>query len=435
MPQTILITGCSSGFGHDLAQKLARDGHRVAATLRAPDGKNAEPAQALRQLADAEGLSLRVLDLDVTQDASVQAAADAVTQEWGAPDAVVNNAGQMFGGITEAFTPAEVSRQLDVNVVGIHRVTRAFLPAMRARGAGLFVNVSSIAGRITTPFFAVYQASKWAVEGYTQALRAELASSGIDAVLVEPGPFTTSLFPHTVRPADAEGRAASYPPAVHETLAGFQAAFAGMFDDPDVPTDPALVVDAIAELVAMRPGTRPMRTVVGVDLGVRDFNAAVETHDAGVLAALGMTEFATLATHGGDGAAAPAALGGDPVTFEFEQTATGPGTFAGTFMASGAVEDRGTTEDALDVSSPEGASPLVATFRRTVTGERGTLVLTGDATVDLADPAAAPVAGTWRVESATGGYAGRTGSGSISGTADFTRERPHGRLRYDGALR
>ena len=432
MTQTVVITGCSSGFGRDLALALARGGHRVAATMRAPDGNNAEAAQALRQRAEADGLSLRVLDLDVTSDASVDAAARDLVQAWGAPDAVVNNAGQMFGGVTEAFTPAEMARQLDVNVVGVHRVTRAFLPSMRARGRGLVVNVSSTAGRAALPFFGVYHASKWALEGYSQALRGELASSGVDVVLVEPGPFATDLFQNTVRPADADGRAATYPAAVHEAYAGMGGAFEALFADPDAPTDPGLVVSAIAGLIEAVPGTRPLRTCVGIDFGVRDRNAALEPHDAGLIEALGFGDFVSMAAPaGGDGAAAPA----DAVTFEFEQTATGPGRFAGTFTASGAVEDAGTTEDALDVSSPEGASPLVATFRRTVAGARGTLVLTGDATVDLADPAAAPVAGTWRVESASGDYAGHAGSGTISGLADFTRERPHGRLRYDGSLR
>ena len=430
MTQTVVITGCSSGFGRDLAQNLARDGWRVAATMRAPDGKNAEAAGALRQLAEAESLALRVVDLDVTSDASVEAAAQAVLDEWGAPDAVVNNAGQMFGGITEAFSANEMARQLDVNVVGVHRVLRAFLPAMRAAGRGLVVNVSSTAGRCALPFFGVYHASKWALEGYTQALSLELAQTGVDAVIVEPGPFTTSLFPSMTAPADADGRTATYPDPVTGAFEAMGADFQAMLQNPETPTDPALVVEAMADLLAMTPGTRPFRTVVGVDFGVRARNADDASHDAALLEAFGMADFATLATTaGGDGVAA------DAVTFEFDQTATGPGTFAGTFTASGAVADAGTTEDRLDVSSPEGASPLVATFRRTVTGERGTLVLVGDATVDLADPAAAPVAGSWRVDSGTGAYAGRTGSGAISGTADFTRDRPHGRLRYDGTLR
>lgn len=140
------------------------------------------------------GWPLHVLELDVTDDASVRAAADAVLEEAGAPDLVINNAGVMFVGFTEAYTPDEVAWQLDVNLVGVHRVCRAFLPAMRTEGRGLIINVSSIAGRIATPFSAVYNASKWALEGYSVGLRREIAQTGVDVVLVEPGPFTTELF-------------------------------------------------------------------------------------------------------------------------------------------------------------------------------------------------------------------------------------------------
>jgi NAD(P)-dependent dehydrogenase (short-subunit alcohol dehydrogenase family) len=285
MNQTIVITGCSSGFGYDLALTLARRGDRVYATMRAPGSRNAE----------AESLDVRVLDLDVTDDASVDAAAETVAAESGAADVVVNNAGQMFLGITEAFTAAEFTRQLDVNVVGVHRVNRAFLPAMRARGTGLLVNISSTAGRVAVPFVGVYHASKWGLEGYTQALRGELASTGVDVVIVEPGPFTTSLFPSSPQPEDADGRGTSYPAAVHAAHAGLGAAFEGLFADPQAPTDPAIVVDAIAGIVAMAPGTRPFRTCLGVDFGVRDRNAVLEPLDAGLLEAMGMTSFATLA--------------------------------------------------------------------------------------------------------------------------------------------
>ncbi|MEP0547229.1 MAG: SDR family NAD(P)-dependent oxidoreductase [Rhodothermales bacterium] len=430
MNQTIVITGCSSGFGYDLALKLARGGDRVYATMRAPDGKNAEAAHSLSDLAGAENLDLRILDLDVTSDASVDAAAATVHDESGAADVVVNNAGQMFGGFTEAFTSSELAHQLDVNVVGVHRVHRAFLPAMRKAGSGLVVNISSTAGRAAIPFFGIYHASKWGLEGYTQALRGELASSGVDVVIVEPGPFETELFPNLVAPEDADDRTATYPAVVHETFAGMGEAFQGFFTDPDVPTDPAIVVDAIADLIAMAPGTRPLRTCLGMDLGVRERNAVLDPLDAGLLESMGMAEFATLAV------SAPGTNGQDDgrVTFVFEQSATGPRTFAGTFEASGAISDTGRTEDTLDVSSAEGANPMVATFRRTVTGEKGTLVLIGDATVNLANPATAEVTGSWRVESGTGAYAGRAGSGEVSGTADFTLDRPHGTLRYLGDL-
>ncbi|MCY2959000.1 MAG: SDR family oxidoreductase [Planctomycetota bacterium] len=294
MNRTVVVTGCSTGFGRQVSERLARKGDRVYATMRGVDGKNAAVARELRALAKAEKIDLRVLEMDMTSTSSVDSAAAIVLAESGAPDVVVNNAGQMYVGITEAFSAEELAAQLDVNVVGIHRVNRAFLPATRKRATGLVVNVSSIAGRIAIPFFGVYHASKWAVEGYSMALRMELASSGVDVVVVEPGPFTTELFPRSPHPADLDGRGKAYPAVVHQTLEGMGGAFEGLFQDPAVPTDPKLVVDRLVELVEMRAGTRPFRSVVGVDFGVRDLNAGAERQEEGAVDAMGLRAFATL---------------------------------------------------------------------------------------------------------------------------------------------
>jgi NAD(P)-dependent dehydrogenase (short-subunit alcohol dehydrogenase family) len=303
MRRTVVVTGCSSGFGRDVSVRLAQGGDRVYATMRGTAGRNAAAAGSLRALAAAEGIDLRVLELDVASTESVDSAAAVVLAESGAPDVVINNAGQMFMGFTEAFSPDELARQLDVNVVGVHRVNRAFLPAMRARRQGLIINLSSVAGRLSAPFFGVYHASKWGLEGYSMALRGELACSGVDVVVVEPGPFTTNLFPASPRPEDAEGRAGSYPAVAHEAFANLEGAFDGMFGDPETPTDPALVVDRMIALADMPAGTRPFRSVVGVDVGVAARNAAVAPFDAAVLEAFGMTAFATLAVE------APVAIG------------------------------------------------------------------------------------------------------------------------------
>jgi len=293
---TIVITGCSTGFGRDAARRFAEAGHRVFATMRNVEGSNAGAAGELRYLAEESDWALEVVELDVTDDASVRAAAEKVLSGAGAPDVVINNAGVMFVGLTEAYTPEEVHWQLDVNVVGVHRVLRAFLPGMRARGSGLVINVSSVAGRIATPFSAVYNASKWALEGYSLGLRREIAQTGVDVVVVEPGPFGTELFPQAPAPEDAEGRADTYPESVDQAYEGLMEAFDGMFSDPDVPTDPGLVVDRYVELVEMEPGTRPFRSVVGLDFGVAARNADDEKHDPPLLEAFGMTEFTTLRT-------------------------------------------------------------------------------------------------------------------------------------------
>lgn len=299
MPKTVVITGCSSGFGKQLALDLARRGDHVFATMRGTQGKNAGSASELEEIAASEDLALSVLELDVTSTSSVDAAAAAVLAEAGAPDTVVNNAGVMLTGFTEAFTPEEMTAQLDVNVVGIHRMNRAFLPAMRKRGRGLIINLSSIAGRLSAPFFGVYHASKWAVEGYSMALRGELACCGVDVVVVEPGPFATALFEVSPQPADADQRVADYPEVARTAYKSVGEAFDGMFNDPDTPTDPAMVVNEMVALIDTPAGRRPFRTVVGVDVGVRERNAAVEPFDRDVLEAFGMTEFSTLAQQSG----------------------------------------------------------------------------------------------------------------------------------------
>ena len=127
------------------------------------------------------------------------------------------------------------------------------------------------------------------------ALRRELASSGIDVVVVEPGPFATALFPTMRTPEDRDGRVATYPEAAHQAFAGLGAAFEGIFKDPAAPTDPTLVVDRMIELTEMTPGTRPFRSVVGIDFGVRELNASVEPHEAALMDAMGLTAFATIA--------------------------------------------------------------------------------------------------------------------------------------------
>lgn len=295
MPRTIVITGCSTGFGYLAALRFARQGDRVYATMRGVDGKNREPATSLRSAASDEGIDIRVIEMDVSTDASVNSAAEVVLAESGAPDAVINNAGQMYMGLTEAFTPDELAWQLDVNVVGIHRVNRAFLPAMREKGDGLVINVSSIAGRFGAPLFGVYHASKWAVEGYSLGFRTELASAGVDMVVVEPGPFTTELFPRTPQPADEDGRGPTYPAALHAATEGMGAAFEELFAGDEVNTDPDLVVDSFVKLVDMAPGTRPFRSLVGFDFGVvGPMNDAADPLYGQLYEAMGLADVAVI---------------------------------------------------------------------------------------------------------------------------------------------
>ena len=201
----ILITGCSTGFGFRAAKHLAGKGHHVFATMRNIKGKNAESAAELKQFANDKHVKLDVLEMDVTSDESVKLAADQLP----VIDVLINNAGLGFGGAVEAFTSKQCLDQLDLNIVGTLRTSKAVLPGMRGQKSGLIIQVSSVAGRGAFPGFGVYHASKWGLEGLSEAMRYELAPLGIDVVLVEPGPFSTNFFGNIV-PGTSEEIASAY---------------------------------------------------------------------------------------------------------------------------------------------------------------------------------------------------------------------------------
>jgi NAD(P)-dependent dehydrogenase (short-subunit alcohol dehydrogenase family) len=172
----VLITGCSSGFGRETAVELARRGHEVVATARRPE--TLEDLDASLKLA-----------LDVDSDASVKAA----IAEAGEVDALVNNAGWSVHGPIEKVPLDEVRRMFETNLFGAARMIQAVVPKMRARQSGLIVNVSSMAGRVAAPLMGFYSASKFALEGLSEALHLELGHFGIRVVVIEPG-FVKSSF-------------------------------------------------------------------------------------------------------------------------------------------------------------------------------------------------------------------------------------------------
>jgi NAD(P)-dependent dehydrogenase (short-subunit alcohol dehydrogenase family) len=202
-PRAILVTGSSSGIGRATVERFAARGWRVFASLRRPDSS---AGAALRGLAEAKGWRLTTPELDVTRDDSVAAAASEVLRQTdGRLDVLVNNAGYYAYGPLEETSPDELRAQLETNVVGVHRVTRAVLPAMRARRAGTVVTIGSLSGRVALPMVGPYHASKWALEGMIEAWRLELHRFGIRVVLIEPGPFETPLYSNE-RPAAAAER-------------------------------------------------------------------------------------------------------------------------------------------------------------------------------------------------------------------------------------
>lgn len=281
----ILITGCSSGFGHDASKYLASKGHHVYATMRNINGKNASRAEELREYATTNNFNIDVLEIDVTSDESVKAAAAQIP----VVDVLINNAGLGFGGATEAFTSEQCLAQLDLNIVGTLRVAKAVLPGMRDRKSGLIIQLSSVAGRGAFPGFGVYHASKWGLEGMSEAMRYELAPLGIDVVLVEPGPFSTNFFPNIV-PAIDEEIAAAYK-HVGEFIDGFGQQVQEAFENENAPTDPMVVVKIFEDLINSPAGSRPLRTIAGLDFGFQALNDAVEPIRKASLESMGLADF------------------------------------------------------------------------------------------------------------------------------------------------
>ncbi|MCH7699216.1 MAG: SDR family oxidoreductase [Chloroflexi bacterium] len=185
---TVLITGCSSGFGKLAALHFARKGDTVYASMR-----NTSKGKELEEARDAESLKIELLELDVTDDASVSAAISKVIGEAGQIDVLVNNAGIGAHGPIEETDDDEAKEIFETNFFGVLRVIRAALPHMREKKAGTIANVSSLAGRVGPPFDGIYAASKFALEAMSEALSYEVHPFGIRVLLVEPGGFETNI--------------------------------------------------------------------------------------------------------------------------------------------------------------------------------------------------------------------------------------------------
>ncbi|GDY12298.1 short-chain dehydrogenase/reductase [Planctomycetota bacterium] len=256
MPRTILITGTGTGFGHRAASFLARRGDTVFATMREPDGRNKASADRLRSAATAEGLPLHVVELDVTSETSVDRAVSAIlAKSGGRIDVVINNAGYGVIGQQEAVTPAQATTMFDTNVIGILRVNRAVLPAMRAQRSGLIINLSSGLGRLVIPFLGVYGATKFAVESLTESLSIELKPFGIDCVAIEPGAYPGTDFNAHIQPAADTARVATY----GEHADAPQKLIAAFISSLTTVPDPDEIVHLAAAIIDQPAGTRKVR--------------------------------------------------------------------------------------------------------------------------------------------------------------------------------
>lgn len=240
-PKTVLITGCSSGIGKATAARLAASGWTVYATARRPE-----------TLTDLT--TCRHLALDVTDEASMQAAVDAVLAESGRIDALVNNAGYSLTGAVEALDVADIRREFETNVFGLVRLTQLVLPAMRKQRSGRIVNIGSMGGKLTFPGGGAYHASKYAVEALSDALRFEVSGFGVRVVLIEPGLITTNFEDAALASMDleADGPYQAFNQAVAKATSDAYAGPMAKFGGP-----PEAVADVVEKaLTAKRPKPR-----------------------------------------------------------------------------------------------------------------------------------------------------------------------------------
>ena len=248
MARTWLITGGSGGLGRALAQRVLDGGDRAVVTSRSPD--------ALRELVDRFGDRVTARTLDVTDFASAQEVVQDALAQHGTLDVVVNNAGFAASSSIEDFPAASFREQIEVNLFGVVNVTRAALPILRRRRSGHFLQVSSIGGRVGgTPGLGAYQTAKFGVEGFSEALAAEVAPLGIKVTIIEPGGIRTSWA------AGAAVTTGHLDPDYEQTVGAWAARFGDYSGDE--PGDPTRMAQAMVDLVeAPAP---PRRLLLGSD--------------------------------------------------------------------------------------------------------------------------------------------------------------------------
>jgi NAD(P)-dependent dehydrogenase (short-subunit alcohol dehydrogenase family) len=255
MKKVILITGTSSGFGYQMAEKIARSGHQVVATMRDVTGKNIEPAQDLSKLEN-----VTVLDMDVSDSESVKTAVAEVLERFKKVDVVINNAGIQGSGLLEGYSIEQFHKFMDVNLYGVLRVYNELLPSMRKAKDGLIINIASYAGRISPPFQIPYNASKFAIEAVTEGGYTELIVHGIETVMIEPGPFLTEMYSKQGVDADKAEIEGKYGEDTAIIMSGYGVKLGGALQK--YQPQPSDVADAALALIEMEKGTRPLRTTV-----------------------------------------------------------------------------------------------------------------------------------------------------------------------------
>lgn len=257
----VLITGSSTGIGYAIAEKLARNGHTVYATMRNPHGSS-----SIQKLMKEKNLHLQVLQLDVLDDASVEKAVATVLLKEGRIDVLVNNAGIHSWGAVEELPMELFKANMDTNYFGALRCIKAVLPSMRKNKSGSIINISSVAGKIYFNFHGAYAPSKAALEALSESLAQEVAPYNIKVFLVEPGITKTPIFSKVNKVSDD---------TIYPNLKRFMSIFAASLENPILPTHAAEVVN---EIVSGKRNT--MRNPAGADAeGFLSFRASMKDED------------------------------------------------------------------------------------------------------------------------------------------------------------
>jgi NAD(P)-dependent dehydrogenase (short-subunit alcohol dehydrogenase family) len=294
--QVVLITGSSTGFGRLMSETLARHGHTVFATMRDPAGRNATNAAEIREFAKKESLPLHVLELDVTDDVSVEQAVRSAVEQAVRIDVAINNAGYGISGLMEATTTEQAQQIMNTNFFGCVRVNRAVLPYMRRQRSGLLLHISSGAGRLVIPGFGFYCATKFALETLGEAYHYELAGQGIESSIVQPGAYQTAVFGNFVIAAD-KARTVTYGAAnqIADKLGVALTSTAGNAQE---------VADAVLRIVETPAGQRQLRYRVSpASIGVDEINALCAGVQARMLEAFGLSADTTFVQRSAAGSA------------------------------------------------------------------------------------------------------------------------------------
>ena len=290
--KTVLVTGASSGFGEMIAYQLADAGHIAYASMRDVGTRNADKVEGASRYSSEKGVDVRTIELDVQNEASIEAAISKIVAEHGRLDVLIHNAGHMTFGPSEAFSPEQLAQLYDINVIGAHRVNRAALPHMRTGGGEplmIWIGSTSTRGG-TPPYLGPYFAAKAAMDSLAITYAGELARWGIESTILSPGVYTTGTnhFAHAGLPADT-ARAAEYASGPTRDLAE-QARMGDQNIQVD-DMDPADIGRAVVQLVAMPYGKRPFRvTVDPTDGGADEINKIGDRVRAAYLTRAGMAD-------------------------------------------------------------------------------------------------------------------------------------------------